>query len=166
MQKRDGPGPQPGIRNGGCKIIGRGVWGPLKAPSGSRAKPWQGGQGAKPPGSSRVLTFNKKNQNFVYSCIFFLLNVDSFARLNVTSCRKYELFYKEIVSLFFFLKRGCTCTCGTPPGYGLVDLLKSTCNITHTYFSLMTPYQHDLNIKTLLGKTSRFITFKHFSELL
>ena len=27
-------GPQPGIRNGGCRIVGRGVWGPLKAQRG------------------------------------------------------------------------------------------------------------------------------------
>ena len=39
----------------GCKIIGRGVWGPLKAPIGSRANPGRGARGVKPPGSSRVL---------------------------------------------------------------------------------------------------------------
>ena len=33
-------GPQPGIRKGGCKIIGRRVWGPLKAQRGVHMHLW------------------------------------------------------------------------------------------------------------------------------
>ena len=55
------PGPYPEIRNGGCKIIGRGVWGPLKAPGGPGQSPGggAGGGGAKPPGSSISTLINK-----------------------------------------------------------------------------------------------------------
>ena len=46
-------GADPGfvVRRG---VSRRGVWGPLKVPSGSKAEPWQGTRGAKPPGSSGV----------------------------------------------------------------------------------------------------------------
>ena len=39
---------------GGC-VSRRGVWGPLKVPSGSKAEPRYGAQGAKPPGNSGAL---------------------------------------------------------------------------------------------------------------
>ena len=41
------PGADPGfvVRGG---VSRRGVWGPFKVPSGSKAEPWQGTRGAKP----------------------------------------------------------------------------------------------------------------------
>ena len=39
---------------------------------------------------------------------------------------KIKILFNHVV--FFFLKGGCTCTCGTPPGYGLE-------NVTHIYNS-------------------------------
>ena len=35
---------------------------------------------------------SKINILFIHVVFFFLLNVDSFSRLNVTSCRKYDIF--------------------------------------------------------------------------
>ena len=45
------PGTDPGfvVRGGGGGVSRRGVWGPLKVPSGSKAEPWQGTRGRSPP---------------------------------------------------------------------------------------------------------------------
>ena len=112
-------GPQPGIRNGGCKIIGRGIWRPLKAPSGSRAKPSQGGQGGKAP---------RKLQGFKH----LILNILAFRIVGV----KTNYSTKEIVFGLFFFKGGCTCTPGTPAGYGL-DVHDMVCfcgNVVHVLY--------------------------------
>ena len=48
IKTRGSTGADPGfvVRGG---VSRRGVWGPLKVPSGSKAEPWQGTRGAKPP---------------------------------------------------------------------------------------------------------------------
>ena len=66
MQWKSIPGADPGfvVRGGG--VSRRGVWGPLKVPSGSKAERWQGTRGEKPPGSSGVwgITDIYLNDNF------------------------------------------------------------------------------------------------------
>ena len=39
----------------GVGVSRRGLWGPLKVPSWSRAEPWYGDQGAKPPEALGIL---------------------------------------------------------------------------------------------------------------
>lgn len=57
--------------------IRRGVWGPLKAPSGSRAVPWQGVQGGEAPRRKTDFKFYRTHRNkfqalFVHKILSFL----------------------------------------------------------------------------------------------